>query len=202
MEMMSRQREALAAAVARRPPVSPYGMPPAAAGAAAAPAAATFPAGPGGSWPGFPTAVGAGAAAVGGSATPAYGGYGAGYGGYGGYGGYSGGATAAASAATAAGGRSSSSGGRGPPGCNLFIRNLPYDVNDSKLMEYFAPYGTIISATVLMDKMTGCSKGCGFVSYDSPAAAQSAISYLNGMMVDGRRMAVLLRDSHHGSKPY
>jgi RNA recognition motif-containing protein len=47
----------------------------------------------------------------------------------------------------------------------------------------FAPFGTILSATVFKDKMTQQSKGFGFISYDNPVSAQQAISAMNGMQV-------------------
>jgi len=51
------------------------------------------------------------------------------------------------------------------------------------MRQCFAPFGTILSATVFKDKMTQQSKGFGFVSYDNPVSAQSAISAMNGMQV-------------------
>jgi RNA recognition motif-containing protein len=52
-----------------------------------------------------------------------------------------------------------------------------------RFSQCFAPFGTILSATVFKDKMTQQSKGFGFISYDNPASAQSAISAMNGMQV-------------------
>ena len=47
-----------------------------------------------------------------------------------------------------------------------------------RFSQCFAPFGTILSATVFKDKMTQQSKGFGFISYDNPASAQSAIRLL------------------------
>ena len=52
-----------------------------------------------------------------------------------------------------------------------------------RFSQCFAPFGTILSATVFKDKMTQQSKGFGFISYDNPVSAQSAIAAMNGMQV-------------------
>ena len=60
-------------------------------------------------------------------------------------------------------------------------------------VQCFVPFGTILSATVFKDKVTQQSKGFGFVSYDNPVSAQSAISAMNGMQIDGKRLKVELK---------
>jgi len=81
----------------------------------------------------------------------------------------------------------------GPPGCNLFIYHIPVSWGDAEVNQCFAPFGTILSATVFKDKMTQQSKGFGFISYDNPVSAQQAISAMNGMQVDGKRLKVELK---------
>jgi len=81
----------------------------------------------------------------------------------------------------------------GPPGCNLFIYHIPVSWGDAEINQCFAPFGTVLSATVFKDKMTQQSKGFGFVSYDNPMSAQSAISAMNGMQIDGKRLKVELK---------
>ncbi|XP_020575720.1 uncharacterized protein LOC110021522 isoform X2 [Phalaenopsis equestris] len=73
---------------------------------------------------------------------------------------------------------------------NLFVGLLPQSVTIDKLKELFLPYGTICSATVLMDKSTGRSKGCGFVKYTNASDASNAIEKMNGYLIDGRKLAV------------
>merc|ERR1719329_1831791 len=61
----------------------------------------------------------------------------------------------------------------GPAGCNLFIYHVPATWGDDDIRLCFAPFGTVISATIMKDRSTGASKGYGFVSYDNPVSAQT-----------------------------
>ena len=72
----------------------------------------------------------------------------------------------------------------------LFVGNLPYTTNDDQLREHFAQWGEVTSATVIMDRATGRSKGFGFVEYDNDAAADDAIAKSETMELDGRRLTV------------
>src|SRR3990167_1865894 len=75
-------------------------------------------------------------------------------------------------------------------GKKLNVGNLPYTVNDSALEALFAECGTIESATVITDKMSGRSKGFGFVEFASDEDAQKAIDTINGKEIDGRALTV------------
>src|SRR3989304_4646760 len=75
-------------------------------------------------------------------------------------------------------------------GKKLYVGNLGYNVNDGDLSQLFAQHGTVESATVIMDKMTGRSKGFGFVEMASEEEAQAAIAALNGKDYDGRALTV------------
>lgn len=52
----------------------------------------------------------------------------------------------------------------------LFIGNLPWSVGHHELRQYFKEFGRVISANVIFDKNTGCSKGYGFVVFSNKAA--------------------------------
>ncbi|KAK6141305.1 hypothetical protein DH2020_024941 [Rehmannia glutinosa] len=79
-----------------------------------------------------------------------------------------------------------SSGGQieGPPGANLFIYHIPQEFGDDELANAFQRFGRVLSSKVFVDKATGVSKCFGFVSYDSPVAAQNAINMMNGFQLD------------------
>ena len=73
---------------------------------------------------------------------------------------------------------------------NIFIAGLSYSINDQDLRELFSEYGEPSSAKVIMDKVTGRSKGYGFVELEDEEAAKKAISELDGAEYDGRTIAV------------
>lgn len=101
-------------------------------------------------------------------------------------------------------GAGSSSGGQveGPPGANLFIYHIPQEFGDEELANAFKPFGSVLSAKVFIDKATGLSKCFGFVSYDSPAAAQSAIAMMNGFQLGGKKLKVQLKRDNKQNKTY
>jgi RNA recognition motif-containing protein len=75
-------------------------------------------------------------------------------------------------------------------GNKLYVGNLTYNVNESDLEALFAPYGTVQSAQIIVDRDTNRSKGFGFVEMDTDAQAQAAIQALNGRDHDGRNLTV------------
>lgn len=72
----------------------------------------------------------------------------------------------------------------------LYCGNLSYDTTEESLREAFSAFGSIVSATVIVDKMSGRSKGFGFVEMSTDEEAQAAIDGVNGKMVDGRAITV------------
>ncbi|KAL5561583.1 hypothetical protein UlMin_031330 [Ulmus minor] len=90
----------------------------------------------------------------------------------------------------------------GPPGANLFIYHIPQEYGDQDLANAFQAFGRVLSAKVFVDKATGVSKCFGFVSYDSPEAAQSAISMMNGFQLGGKKLKVQLKRDNKQNKPY
>ena len=75
---------------------------------------------------------------------------------------------------------------------NIYVSNLSYAVQDEDLREFFTEYGEVSSAKVIMDKFTNRSKGFGFVEMPDDAAAQKAIAELDGGMVEGRAIKVMI----------
>lgn len=71
---------------------------------------------------------------------------------------------------------------------NLYVGNLSFQVTSDDLQELFAPYGEVRSASVVMDRDTGRSRGFGFVEMDS--GGDAAIDALNGKDHEGRALTV------------
>lgn len=69
---------------------------------------------------------------------------------------------------------------------NIYISNLSYDVNDADLKELFEEYGTVSSAKVITDRMSGRSRGFGFVEMGDNTQGQKAIEELNQCEYDGK----------------
>ena len=72
----------------------------------------------------------------------------------------------------------------------LFVGSLSWDTTDNSLKDFFAQAGTVTSASVIMDKYTGKSRGFGFVEMSSDEEAKKAIETLNGQTLDGRSIVV------------
>ena len=72
----------------------------------------------------------------------------------------------------------------------LYVGGLPYSTQEDALKEHFAQAGSVTSAVIIMDKMSGRSKGFGFVEMATDEEAQSAISMFNGQEFDGRKLTV------------
>jgi RNA recognition motif-containing protein len=73
---------------------------------------------------------------------------------------------------------------------NLFIGNLDYSIREQQLRELFEAYGEVTSAKVITDKLSGRSKGYGFVEMSNDAEGESAIAALNGQQVKNRNISV------------
>ena len=73
---------------------------------------------------------------------------------------------------------------------NIYVGRISYEVTDEELREAFAEHGQVDSATVIMDRYTGRSRGFGFVEMGDQAEAQAAIAALNGAELKGRAIVV------------
>jgi RNA recognition motif-containing protein len=74
---------------------------------------------------------------------------------------------------------------------NIYVSNLSFNVQDEDLKEFFAEYGEVSSAKVIMDKMTNQSRGFGFVEMSDDEASKKAIAELDGATVEGRTIKVM-----------
>src|SRR4051794_41822274 len=73
----------------------------------------------------------------------------------------------------------------------LYVGNLPFQTTSDDLREHFAKAGTVESASVVEDRMTGRSRGFAFVEMATKEEAASAIEQLNGNEVGGRALKVI-----------
>jgi RNA recognition motif-containing protein len=73
---------------------------------------------------------------------------------------------------------------------NIYVSNLSFNVEDDDLRGFFEEYGEVTSAKIVTDKMTQRSRGFGFVEMSDDAAAEKAISELDGASVQGRNIRV------------
>ena len=73
---------------------------------------------------------------------------------------------------------------------NIYVGNLPFNVDDASLRTAFEAHGEVSSAQVVMDRETGRSRGFGFVEMPNQEQAQAAIAALNGSDLGGRTLNV------------
>ncbi len=71
----------------------------------------------------------------------------------------------------------------------IFVGGLSWDTDDTSLKNAFAAFGTVAEAKVITDRMTGRSRGFGFVTFETAEAATEAITF-DGQMLDGRTVRV------------
>ena len=74
---------------------------------------------------------------------------------------------------------------------NIYVSNLSFNVQEQNLKDFFAPYGEVTSARVIIDKFTGKSRGFAFVEMPDDAAAKKAIAELDNGTVGGRSVKVV-----------
>jgi len=73
---------------------------------------------------------------------------------------------------------------------NIYVGNLPFNTGEEDLRQIFAAYGQVDSVAIIKDKMTGRSRGFGFVEMANDAEAREAIAGLNGTEMEGRTLTV------------
>jgi len=83
----------------------------------------------------------------------------------------------------------------------LFVGNLPWSVDTNKLSDLFSKFTSVVKADVLSDRETGRSRGFGFVELSDDAEADKAITEMNGIDIDGRKIVVNEARPREDSRP-
>lgn len=73
---------------------------------------------------------------------------------------------------------------------NIYIGNISYSVDEQELEQIFSEFGEVSSAKIIIDRVTGRSKGFGFVEMPNNEEGQQAIDNLEGREVNGRKLRV------------
>jgi len=73
---------------------------------------------------------------------------------------------------------------------NIYLGNLSYGVTEKSIRDLFETYGAVTTTKIVTDKLTGSSRGFGFVEMPHNDEAQRAIAELNGKEFEGRKMVV------------
>jgi RNA recognition motif-containing protein len=73
---------------------------------------------------------------------------------------------------------------------NIYVGNLPFKLSESSLKDTFSEYGEVSSVNIITDRLSGRSKGFGFVEMPDDSEANAAIQALNGKDFDGRNIKV------------
>merc|ERR1711876_164843 len=85
-------------------------------------------------------------------------------------------------------------------GVNLYVKNLDDTIDDDKLRQEFAPFGTITSAKVMCEE--GRSKGFGFVCFSSPEEVTKAVTEMNGRIIITKPLYVALAQRKEDRKAH
>ena len=72
----------------------------------------------------------------------------------------------------------------------LFVGNLSFNTTENDLHDAFAAHGTVLEANLMVDRMSGRSRGFAFVTMSSSEEAQKAIEAMNGATLDNRALTV------------
>ena len=72
----------------------------------------------------------------------------------------------------------------------IYVGNLPYNITEDELRDFFAPHGSVEEVKLIMDFNTGRSKGFGFITFATEQASEAAIQGANGAELGGRKLKV------------
>lgn len=86
----------------------------------------------------------------------------------------------------------------------LFVGSISFNTTEETLVSLFSQHGTVVDAALIVDRMSGRSKGIAFITFETEEEAKAAIEALNGYELDGRALVVNVarprvpRDNTHG----
>jgi cold-inducible RNA-binding protein len=86
----------------------------------------------------------------------------------------------------------------------LYVGNLSFETTENDLQDLFEPHGQVSEVALMMDRMTGKSRGFAFVTMNDKAQADAALAALNGKEVAGRALTVneaRPREERGGNRP-
>jgi len=72
----------------------------------------------------------------------------------------------------------------------LYVGNLSFETTENDLQDLFEQHGKVSEVALMMDRMTGKSRGFAFVTMENKAEADAAMAALNGKEVNGRTLNV------------
>eukprot|EP00729_Bicosta_minor_P011739 gene11739-28821_t len=72
----------------------------------------------------------------------------------------------------------------------IFVGNLKYSATNVQLSEHFGRFGEVVGVKIVLDRTTNKSKGFGFITFGTAAAATAAVAGVNGTSLDGRPLTV------------
>jgi len=86
---------------------------------------------------------------------------------------------------------------------NIYVGNLPWEITEDELREAFAAFGEVESARIITDRMTGRSRGFGFVEMPNKEEGKAAVAEMDGKALKGRNIKVneaRARDDNRGGR--
>lgn len=72
----------------------------------------------------------------------------------------------------------------------LFVGNIPWSVSHGELKYFFKQFGHVVSANVVFDKSTGCSRGYGFVVFDKEGEPLKKLENNSRLLLDGQHLSI------------
>jgi len=72
----------------------------------------------------------------------------------------------------------------------LYVGGLPYQCTEDDIKDYFSPAGSVVSVAIITDKMSGRSRGFGFVEMETEDEGNKAVEMFNGTDFQGRKLTV------------